>query len=147
MDLIDLIPNSMSFRLVTTVDITDESQIPPGFTGRVKCRDAHGVVLFVAWYDDGLMQNPGKNHPAYRRFRHDGRLKYEMFYTRGLLHDPTDTTPAVRGYFANGSVHYEERYTGGRRNDSKRGEPAVRKFRLDGTVRHELRYQHGHRLP
>ena len=115
MDLIDLIPNSMSFRLVTTVDITDDAQIPAGFTGRVKFRDASGTVLYVAWYDDGMLQNPGKHHPAYRRFRPDGRLKYEMFYARGLLHDPTDAIPAVRGYFADGAVHYEERYSGWRR--------------------------------
>ena len=103
MDLIDLIPNSMSFRLVATIDITAESQRPSDFTGRVKCRDADGVVVYVAWYVDGALHNPGRTHPAYRRFRPDGRLKYEMFYARGLLHDPTDAIPAVRGYFADGA--------------------------------------------
>jgi antitoxin component YwqK of YwqJK toxin-antitoxin module len=145
MELIDLIPNSMSFRVVTTIEITDESEIPVGFTGRVKHHE-NGVVVYVAWYHDGQMHNPGKHHPAYRRFRPDGRLKYEMFYTHGLLHDPTDTDPAVRGYYADGATHYEERYFGGKRHDSRDGTAAIRKWRHDGVLRHEIHYQHGKRV-
>jgi antitoxin component YwqK of YwqJK toxin-antitoxin module len=145
MELIDLIPNSMSFRVVTTIEITDEHEIPVGFTGRVKHFE-NGVVVYVAWYSDGQMHNPGKHHPAYRRFRGDGRLKYEMFYTHGLLHDPTDTDPAVRGFYADGKVHYEERYFGGKRHDSRNGTAAIRKWRHDGALRHEIHYLQGKRV-
>ena len=44
-------------------------------------------------YRDGQLHNPGRHHPAYRRFRPDGKLKYELFYTHGLLHDPGANTP------------------------------------------------------
>ena len=86
MDLIDLMPMSMSFKVVTTIEVDDEAEIPAGFTGRVK-RLEHGVVAYVAWYTDGKLHNPGRSHPAYRRFRPDGRLKYELFYRDGQLHD------------------------------------------------------------
>ena len=142
MDVIDLIPNAMSFRIITTLDIDDEREVPEGFTGRVR-RSAGDYTAYVAWYEGGLLENPGRNHPAYRRFRPDGQLKFDMFYTAGQLDDPSDGTPAVRGYFANGSVHYEERYSGGRRSDGADGSPAIRKYRADGTVRHELRYRDG----
>lgn len=146
MELIDLIPNSMSFRVVTTLDVHDGDEIPVGFTGRVKHHDDANTVVAVSWYADGQLHNPGKQHPAFRRFRHDGRLKYEMFYTHGLLHDPSDHVPAVRGFYADGKVHYEERYFGGKRNDGKDGSAAIRKWRADGTLRHELRYDQGRRL-
>jgi len=145
MELIDLIPNSMSFRVVTTLDIHEEGEIPVGFTGRVKHHE-QGTITSVAWYADGQLHNPGKHHPAYRRFRPDGRLKYEMFYVHGLLHDPSDHVPAVRGYYADGAVHYEERYFGGKRNDAKDGSAAIRKWRHDGSMRHELHYVHGRRV-
>lgn len=144
MELIDLIPNSMSFRVITTIDITDVSEIPVGFSGRVKHHE-DGSVIYVAWYQDGQLHNPGKHHPAYRRFRPDGRLKYEMFYTHGLLHDPSDLVPAVRGYYADGKVHYEERYFAGKRHDGRGGDAAIRKWRHDGALRHEIHYQHGRR--
>jgi antitoxin component YwqK of YwqJK toxin-antitoxin module len=146
MELIDLIPNSMSFRVVTTIDVHDGDEIPVGFTGRIKHHDEDNSVVAVSWYADGQLHNPGKHHPAFRRFRHDGRLKYEMFYTHGLLHDPSDHLPAVRGYYADGKVHYEERYFGGKRNDGKDGAAAIRKWRSDGTLRHELHYQQGRRV-
>ena len=144
MELIDLMPPSMSFRVVTTIDVHDEAEIPVTFTGRVRRHD-ETCVVYVAWYRDGQLHNPGRNHPAYRRFRPDGRLKYEMFYTHGLLHDPAAHVPAVRGYYADGSVHYEEHYWAGKRHDGRNGAAAVRKFRLDGTLRHELRYIEGRR--
>ena len=145
MELIDLIPNSMSFRVITTIEVTEVSEIPVGFSGRVRYLE-DGSVTYVAWYQDGQMNNPGKHHPAYRRFRADGRLKYEMFYTHGLLHDPSDVVPAVRGYYADGKVHYEERYFGGKRSDGKDGSPAIRKWRNDGALRHEIHYQQGRRV-
>ena len=145
MELIDIIPNSLSFRVVTTLDIHDEAEIPTTFTGRVRRHDADHII-YVAWYKDGELDNPGRNHPAYRRFRPDGRLKYELFYTHGLLHDPGAAAPAARGYFADGRVHYEERYWAGKRSDGKDGTPAIRKWRQDGTLRHELHYADGRRL-
>lgn len=145
MELIDLVPSSLSFRVINTVDIEDESEIPVGFTGRVR-RHANDSISYVAWYRDGQLHNPGRNHPAYRRFRPDGKLKYELFYTHGLLHDPGAKTPAARGYFADGRVHYEERYWAGKRQDGRDGTPAIRKWRNDGSIRHELRYEDGRRL-
>lgn len=145
MELIDLIPNSMSFRVISTIDIEDEAEIPVGFTGRVR-RHSNGSMCYVAWYREGQLHNPGRRRPAYRRFRPDGKRKYELFYTHGLLHDPTTEMPAARGYFADGKVHYEERYWAGKRQDGRDGIPAIRKWRNDGTVRHELRYIDGRRL-
>lgn len=145
MELIDLVPNSLSFRVISTVDITDEAEIPEGFTGRVRFH-RNDRVEYVAWYVDGLLQNPGRRDPAYRRFRADGSLKYEMYYVDGLLHDAPDGEPAVRGWFTNGAVHYEERWRGGRRQDGKQGTAAVRKWRADGTLRHELHFVDGRRL-
>ena len=83
MELIDLIPNAMSFLVITTIDIEDEAEIPVDFTGRVR-RHAGGSVSYVAWYRDGQLHNPGRQYPAYRSFRPDGKLKYELFYTHGL---------------------------------------------------------------
>ncbi|MDO8363466.1 MAG: hypothetical protein Q7V88_11260 [Actinomycetota bacterium] len=145
MEFVDLVPNSLSFRVITTLDIEDESAIPADFTGRVR-RHADGSIVYVAWYRDGQLHNPGRTHPAYRRFRPDGKLKYELFYTHGLLHDPGATTPAVRGYFADGRTHYIEHYWAGKRQDAKDGMPAIRKWRNDGTLRHEIRYVEGRRM-
>ncbi len=145
MELIDLIPNSMSFRVVTTIDIEDEAAIPADFTGRVRYHFGDSVA-YVAWFVQGRLHNPGRTHPAYRRFRSDGRLKYEMFYSHGALHDPSSSVPAVRGYYADGQLHYEERYFAGRRHDAADGTAALRKWRLDGTLRHELHYADGQRV-
>ena len=141
----DLLPSAMSFRIITTLDITDEAEIPDGFEGRVR-RPFEDHSKYIAWYTQGLLNNPTRTYPAYRRFRSNGQLKYELHYTSGMLHDPSPTVPAVRGYFANGVVHYEERYSMGRRHDGGDGTAAVRKWRSDGTLRHELRYHHGQRL-
>lgn len=145
MELIDLVPNSLSFRVITTIDITDEAEIPTDFTGRVRFHE-NGKVAYVAWYKDGQLNNPSRTYPAYRRFRTNGKVKYELFYTHGLLHDPGANTPAVRGYYLDGSPHYEERYWAGKRNDAKNGMAAIRKWRQDGTLRHELHYRDGRRL-
>lgn len=147
MELIDLIPNSMSFRIVSTLDLADGDDPPAGFTGRVRGRvDGRGPIVTVAWYHDGVLHNPGRTHPAFRRFRPDGTVKFEMFYATGRLQDPAPDHPAVRGYYADGTVHYEERWTMGRRHDGSDGSAAVRKWRADGSLRHELRYRHGTRL-
>jgi len=142
---VELLPNSMSFRVISTLDIDDESEIPADFTGRVR-RSFNGFESYVAWFLNGRLDNPGRNHPAYRRFRATGQVKYEMFYERGQLHDPSDRDPAVRGYFANGMLHYEEHYRDGKRNDAANGNPAVSKWRADGTLRHQLRFNNGRRV-
>lgn len=141
----ELLPNSMSFRVIATLDIDDEAQIPPDFTGRVR-RTFSTDQRYVAWYTSGHLDDPSKGYPAYRVHRADGQVKYEMHYTAGSLQDPDPKTPAVRGYYASGAVHYEERYRGGRRHDGPNGEAAVRKWRADGTLRHELHYRDGIRL-
>ena len=88
MELIDLVPNSLSFRVINTIDIEDEAEIPQNFTGRVR-RHANGSISYVGWYRDGQLHNPGRHHPAYRRFRPDGKLKYELFYTCLLYTSPS----------------------------------------------------------
>jgi len=144
-ELIDLVPNSLTFRMITTLDITDESDIPDGFSGRVRFhRNDH--VEYVAWYQDGVLHNTGRRNAAYRRYRSDGSLKYEMHYHHGALHDAARDLPAVRGWYSNGQVHYEERWYRGRRSDAVDGTPAIRKWRADGSCRHELRYKRGARV-
>ena len=110
----ELLPNSMSFRVINTIDITDDNEIPVEFTGRVR-RSFDSSQRYVAWYTGGHLDDPTKGYPAYRVHRADGQVKYEMHYRDGLLDDPDDRTPAVRGYYAGGGVHYEERYCAGRR--------------------------------
>lgn len=144
-ELIDLIPNAMSFRIVTTIEVDDEAQIPANFTGRVR-RSAGGSLVYVGWFHDGLLHNPGRLHPAYRRLRANGNIKYDLHYSHGKLQDPAATLPAVRGYYAGGALHYEERYTAGLRCDGADGTAALIKWREDGTLRHELRYRNGQRI-
>ena len=138
----ELLPNSLSFRVIATIDVESEAEIPAGFSGRVRLR-VDGVLIYVAWYIDGLLDDPARRTPAYTRHRYDGRVKYEMHYRRGMLHDPEPDHPAVRGYFPNGGVHYEERYRNGLRHDGPDGTPAIRKWRPDGTLRRELHSEFG----
>lgn len=144
MEFVDLVPNSLTFRVINTLEIEDEAEIPEGYTGRVR-RYLDGSLVYVAWYRDGLLHNPGRSNAAYRRLRADGKLKYELFYARGVLNDPADGGPAVRGFYADGTMHYEEHYRDGKRNDGQDGSPAIRKWRHDGSVRHELHYVDGRR--
>jgi hypothetical protein len=141
----ELLPNSMSFKVVATLDVSDEAEVPDNFTGRVRLH-ARGRLMYQAWYRDGKLDNPARNEPAFRRYRSNGGVRYELWYLNGNLHDPSRSRPAVRGYFGNGVVHYEERYRNGRRHDGTNGEAAIRKFRQDGTLRHELRYRDGARV-
>jgi hypothetical protein len=134
----------MTFRVITTLDVNDESEIPADFTGRVR-RSFNRAESYIAWFT-GMLDNPGRSHPAYRRYRADGQVKYEMFYEQGQLQDPTDRDAAVRGFFANGQLHYEEHYRDGKRSDAANGAPAVSKWRADGTLRHQLRYRNGKRI-
>ena len=145
MELIDIIPNSMSFRIVTTLDVPDGTDTPEGFTGRVR-RFAMGRLVSVGWYEDGALQNPGRHHPAFRCFRAGGQVKYELWCSAGSLQDPAYNAPAVRGFYSDGVLHYEERWTLGRRQDGADGSPAIRKWRADGTLRHERHYRAGARV-
>ena len=145
MSVVELLPNSMSFRVISTLEVDDESEIPVDFSGRVR-RSFNGAESYVAWFTEGVLDNPGRNHPAYRRYRADGQVKYEMYYEKGKLQDPSEREPAVRGFFANGRLHYEEHYREGKRSDAASGEPAVSKWRADGTLRHQLRYRNGKRI-
>jgi hypothetical protein len=52
-----VLPNSMSFRLVSTRAVTDLAEIPDGFTGRVVVRDDHGPRE-VRWLDRGQLDDP-----------------------------------------------------------------------------------------
>jgi hypothetical protein len=142
----DLLPSSLSFRVVSTLDVDDELEVPEGFTGRVRRRLAN-QQRSITFLCDGLPNDPARSYPAVRILRPNGSVKYEMHYRDGDLHDPSPRTPAVRGFFANGVVHYEERYSMGRRHDGRDGTAALRKFRADGTLRHEIHYRHGVRLP
>lgn len=144
MEFVDLVPNSLTFRVINTIEVDDEAKIPANYTGRVR-RFADGSMVYVGWYRDGELHNPGRTSPAYRRLRGDGTVKYELFYSHGVLDDPAGGGPAVRGFYADGSVHYEEHYRDGKRNDAADGTPAIRKWRHDGSVRHELRYIEGRR--
>jgi hypothetical protein len=142
--LVELLPNAVSFRVVTTIDVETDEQIPTGFTGRVRL-SVGGRMESIAWYDRGVLEDPSLRTPAYVRVRRDGRIKQERHYRLGRLHDPEPGRPAVRGYFANGSLRYEEHYRYGRRHDSN-GTPAIVKWREDGSVRGVRRYFEGHRV-
>lgn len=145
MEFVDLVPNSLTFRVINTLEVRDESEIPTEYTGRVR-RYLDGTLVYVAWYRNGVLHNPGRSSPAYRRLRPDGKVKYELFYAHGMLDDPPGGA-AVRGFYADGSTHYEEHYRGGKRHDAVDGTAAVRKWRHDGSLRHELRYADGRRRP
>ncbi len=142
--VVELLPNSLSFRVVTTLDVESETQIPRGFSGRVRL-SVDGVVESIAWYDRGVLEDPSPRTPAYVRVRRDGRTKQERHYRLGRLHDPEPGRPAVRGFFANGSRRYEEHYRYGRRHDSN-GSPAIVKWREDGSLRSTRNYFEGQRV-
>ena len=145
MELIDIIPNSMSFRIVSTMDVPEGTATPEGFTGRVR-RYVGSRLASIGWYHDGVLQNPSRQHPAFRQFRESGRVKYELWCSEGSLQDPAYDMPAVRGFYADGTLHYEERWTLGRRQDGADGAPAIRKWRADGSLRHERSYRAGGRV-
>ncbi len=141
---VDLFPNTLSFRVVTTLDVDSESQIPTRFTGRVRKLN-HGVVECITWLDKGVMEDPSPRTPAYVLYRRSGEAKQECHYRLGRLHDPEPGKPAVRGYFADGTPRYVEHYRYGRRHDARES-PAILRRRLDGTVRSVVHYHDGVRV-
>lgn len=140
----EILPNTLSFRMVVTIDVESESEIPDGFSGRAR-RWIGDALDYSAWYHRGKLEDPAPRTPAYVRYRHDGQAKQERYYRLGRLHDPAPDRPAVRGFFANGAIKYEERYRYGRRHDAN-GRPAIVKWRLDGSVRAERHYVEGQRF-
>ena len=140
----DILPNSMSFRFVTTLVVEGDDDIPADFTGRVRT-STNGVLESVAWFNRGELEDPGPRTPAYSRYRSDGAVKQVRHYRLGRLHDPAPGFPAVQGFYANGARRYEEHFRYGRRHDSG-GRPAIVKWRLDGSVRVELHYYEGLRI-
>ena len=141
----ELLPNSMSFRVINTIDITDDNEIPADFTGRVR-RSFDSAQRYVAWYTGGHLDDPTKGYPAYRVHRSDGQVKYEMHYRNGVLDDP-DAAHARRPRVLRQRRRALRRALL-RRPSSRRPRriAAVRKWRADGTLRHELHYRHGSRL-
>jgi len=134
----------MSFRFVTTINVTHEGEIPARFTGRVRMT-ANGALASITWLNRGEMEDPGPRIPAYSRYRPSGKVKQIRHYRLGRLHDPSRGVPAVQGFFANGMRRYEEHYRYGRRHDHE-GRAAIAKWRQDGTLRTELHYYEGLRI-
>ncbi len=135
----EILPSALSFRIITSVDVADECEIPTLFNGRVRFVE-DGRIVAIGWYTDGLLHDPARKVPAYVRLRADGQVKQSRRYHRGRLHDPSKIEPAVRGFFADGSDRYAEHYHFGRRQDSSSGAPAITKWRQDGSVRSVRRY-------
>jgi hypothetical protein len=143
-DLMDLLPNSMSFRFVATIDMLEGDLVPLGFTGRVRASEA-GRLTTVRWLSNGELDDREPRFPAFVRFRPDGRTKQIRHYRQGRLHDPAPGEPAVVGYFANGAVKYREHYRYGRRHDAG-DRAAITKWRVDGSLRTEHHYYEGLRI-
>ena len=133
-----LMPNSLSFRMVSTISVAGHADIPDGYTGRVRVETAAGLDS-VLWLDRGQLDDPATDIPAVTRFRLSGMPKQERHYRLGRLHDPEPGVPAVRGYFSDGTLRYAEHFRYGWRHDA--GDvPAIRKWRSDGTLRTSRHY-------
>lgn len=140
----DLLPNSMSFRFVTTIDTHSPDAVPKNFTGRVRVLTG-GRLDCVSWYAGGELDNPEPRTPAFVKFRSNGKPKQVRHYRQGRLHDPALGHPAVEGYFADGGRKYREHFRYGRRHDY--GEvAAITKWRSDGSVRARHHYYEGMRI-
>jgi len=131
-------PNSLSFRLIATVDVHSERDIPRSFTGRVQVFGDEGVDT-VIWLDRGSLDDPAPEVPAFTKYRAGGMVKQERHYRLGRLHDPIPGHPAVRGFFSDGSLRYAEHFRYGWRQDHGKT-PAIRKWRADGSLRTERHY-------
>ncbi|NNE12605.1 MAG: hypothetical protein HKN41_10240 [Ilumatobacter sp.] len=140
----DVLPNSMSFRYVASVDADSIDEIPPGFTGRARISN-RGRLDTVAWFCNGQLDDPDSRTAAFVRYRHNGRPKQVRHYREGRLHNPSPREPAVVGYYADGSVKYREHYRYGRRHDAG-DEAAITKWRNDGSVRVRHHYYEGMRI-
>lgn len=133
-----LLPNSLSFRMVTTITVADPAGVPDDFTGRVRV-ESDGGLDSVLWFERGQLDDPAADVPAFTRYRSTGVVKQVRHYRFGRLHDPEPGVPAVRGFFADGGLKYAEHFRYGWRHDA--GDvPAIRKWRADGTLRTSRRY-------
>lgn len=141
---VDMLPNSMSFRYVASIDVQSIEGIPEGFTGRVRVSN-RGRLDTVAWFCNGRLDDPDSRTPAYIRYRHNGRPKQVRHYREGRLHNPSPNDPAVIGYYENGVVKYREHYRYGRRHDAG-SEAAITKWRSDGSLRARHNYYEGMRI-
>jgi hypothetical protein len=131
-------PNSMSFRMVSTIIVGDPAEIPPGYTGRVRVEN--GLALdSVLWLDGGQLDDPATDVAAVTRYRSNGSVKQERHYRLGRLHDPEPGVPAVRGYFVDGALRYAEHFRYGWRHDAG-DRAAIRKWRADGSLRTTRHY-------
>lgn len=137
-------PNSMSFRLVTTLTVRSKSEVPDGFTGRV-VTTIDGVVQTVSWLTRGELEDPAPRTPAYQVLRGNGKVKQVRHYRAGRLHDPAPGVAAVQGFYPDGSRKYEEHFRYGNRHDHAE-RPAIRKWRSDGALRSERHYYEGLRI-
>lgn len=127
------LPNSLSFRLVVTIDVDDVRHIPVGFSGRVQVHGTAGVTE-IRWVHHGSLDDPAPGVAAVTRLRPDGSVKQVRHYRHGRLHDPATGEAAVRGFYASGAPRYAEHYRYGWRQDC--GDvPAIRKWRADGSLR------------
>ena len=133
-----LLPNSLSFRMVSTITVADPAEIPTGFTGRVRVEGSDGLDS-VLWLDRGQLDDPAGDVAAFTRYRSTGAVKQERHYRLGRLHDPEPGVPAVRGYFADGTLKYAEHFRYGWRHDAG-DRPAIRKWRADGSLRTSRHY-------
>lgn len=140
----ELLPNSLSFRMITTLETTPDTPVPPRFSGRVRA-SWQGRLVSVSWYSSGELDDPNHRVAAYTSYRPSGRVKQERHYRSDRLHDPAPGRPAVVGYFDDGSVRYREHFRYGRRHDAE-AVPAIRKWRADGSLKTEHHYYEGLRI-
>jgi hypothetical protein len=136
---VDRLPNSLSFRKVTTLNVIDESEIPDGFSGRVRIGDTAAPIA-VHWYERGALHDPAHDVPAVTTYRATGDVKQIRHYHQGRLHDPAPGVPAVQGFFGDGTMKYAEHYRFGWRCDVG-DTPAIRKWRADGSLRTVRHYR------
>jgi hypothetical protein len=139
---VDLFPNALSFRVVTSIDVDAIEDIPERFTGRVRVLH-DSVVTEIAWFASGQLHDPARLVAAHVRYRPNGAVKWERFYGRGRLRDPAPDRPAVRGYYATGTRNYEEHFVDGERHDTPSGVAAITKWRPDGSIRRRLYFDRG----
>ena len=142
----ELLPNStVVSRAISTLDVLDEGEIPPDFTGRV--RVVRGRRFVRGLVHERHARQPGSQPPRVPPFprRRPGEIR-DVLRVRSA---PGPERPG-RQRFARLSPTADSTtrsiYRDGKRNDAGNGNPAVSKWRADGTLRHQLRYRNGKRV-